>query len=100
MDSSVSSRTAYLALLALQVTAAALLTWVELPEFRRLLNHLGEQLRTPIKYDLLSLIAAVIMQGAYWIRLLRVPLISFRRAHLFVSHLFQFLSRIRFIFGS
>jgi hypothetical protein len=93
-------KTAYLVLLALQIAAAALLTRIELPEFRQLLNNLGEQLRTPIKNDLLSLAAVAVMQAAYWVRLLCVPSITFMRPRIFVSHLFHFLSRISFIFGS
>jgi hypothetical protein len=95
-----SQRTAYLALLGLQIAGAALLTWIGLPEFRQLLLHLGEQLRTPIRNDLLSLSAVAVMQGAYWARLLCVPLVLFRSPHIFLSHLFHFLSRISFIFGS
>ncbi len=100
MDWPTSSRRSYLVSLALQVAGAALLTWIELPKFRQLLTHLGDQLQTPLKSDLLSLAAAAVMQGAYWVRLLRVPLISFGRPHIFLSHLFQFLGRISFIFGS
>lgn len=95
-----AKRKAYLGLLGVQIAGAALLTWIELPEFRQLLLHLGEQLPTPIKNDILSLAAMAVMQGAYWVRLLCVPLISFRRSHIFLSHLFHFLSRISFIFGS
>jgi hypothetical protein len=95
-----SAKRAYLILLALQIAGATLLTWIELPEFRQLLTHLGDQLRTPLKSDLSSLAAVALMQGAYWARLLRVPLISFERPHIFLSHLFQCFSRISFIFGS
>jgi hypothetical protein len=100
MDRANSCKGAYFGLLALQIAGAALLTWIELPEFRQLLVHLGEQLRTPVRNDLLSLAAVAVMQGAYWIRLLCVPSISFGRPRIFVSHLFHFLSRISFIFGS
>jgi hypothetical protein len=100
MDRPTSSKGAYLALLALQIAGAALLSWIGLPEFRQLLIRLGEQLRTPIENDVLSLAAVAVMQGAYWVGLLRVPPISFNRPHIFVSHLFHCLSRISFIFGS
>jgi hypothetical protein len=100
MDRPSSSKGAYFGLFMLQIVGAALLTWIALPEFRLLLIHLGEQLRTPIRNDLLSLAAVAIMQGAYWVRLLHVPSISFGKPRIFVSHLFLFLSRISFIFGS
>src|ERR1700722_7974623 len=100
MDRPSSSKGAYFGLFMLQIVGAALLTWIALPEFRLLLIHLGEQLRTPIRNDLLSLAAVAVMQGAYWVRLLHVPSISFGKPRIFVSHLFLFLSRISFIFGS
>jgi hypothetical protein len=100
MDWRTSSRYAYSILLALQIAGAAVLTWIALPEFRRLLVHLGEQLRAPFKNDLVLLTAVVIMQAAYWFRLLRLPLITFQKSRLFASHLFHFFSRISFIFGS
>jgi hypothetical protein len=100
MDWRTSSKRACLVLLALQIAGASLLTWIELPAFRQLLAHLGEQLQTPVENDLLSLVAVAVMQAGYWLRLLCVPMVSFGRPQIFSSHLFHFFSRISFIFGS
>jgi len=59
----------------------------------------GEQMAsTP--YDGNAVIVVLFaMQGAYWYRLRRVA-IPFRGRSLFLSHLFLFLGRLNFIFGS
>lgn len=61
--------------------------------------HPGEQMaNTP--YDSNTVVAVLFaMQGAYWYRLLQVK-IPFRGRSLILSHLFLFLGRLNFIFGS
>jgi hypothetical protein len=73
MDRPSSSRIAYLALLVVQIARVVLLTWIERPEFQQSLIHLGEQLLTPLRDDLLPSTAAAIMHGAYCFRLRRIP---------------------------
>jgi hypothetical protein len=63
----------YLFLLAVQITGALVFIWKELPAFNQLLRNPGEQLPY-IPYDHLTTIGILlIMQVAYWYRLLRVP---------------------------
>ena len=89
----------YILLLAIQMFGSILIVLTGMPAFRELIIRPGEQLAlTP--YDgnfILPLLLA--MQAAYWYRLLRVS-IPLRRSNLFLSHLFQFLGRLNFIFGS
>jgi hypothetical protein len=64
---------AYLSLIAIQIIGALVFVWKELPAFNQLLRNPGEQLPY-IPYDHLTTIGILlIMQVAYWYRLLRVP---------------------------
>jgi hypothetical protein len=89
----------YLLLFAIQMFGSDFIVWQGLPAFRQLVLNPGEQLaNTP--YDGDTVVAALFaMQGAYWYRLLRVA-IPFRGPSLALSHLFLFLGRLNFIFGS
>jgi hypothetical protein len=91
--------TAYLLLFAIQMFGSDFIVWQSLPAFRQLLLSPGEQpASTP--YDGNAVVAVLLtMQAAYWYRLLRVP-IPFRGSSLALSHLFLFLGRLNFIFGS
>jgi hypothetical protein len=76
----------YLLLCAVQMFGADFVVWDGLPAFTR--------------YDGLGIIAILcVMQFAYWYRYLRVA-IPFRGPNLFFSHVFLFLGRLSFIFGS
>jgi hypothetical protein len=89
----------YLLLFAIQMFGSDFIVWKGLPAFRELVLSPGEQLaNTP--YDDNTVVAALFaMQGAYWYRLLRVA-IPFTGQSLVLSHLFLFLGRLNFIFGS
>jgi hypothetical protein len=89
----------YLLLFAIQMFGSDFIVWKGLPAFRQLVLSPGEQLaNTP--YDGNTVVAVLfVMQGAYWYRLLRVA-IPFRGPSLAFSHLFLFLGRLNFIFGS
>jgi hypothetical protein len=94
------SKTAiYLLLLAIQIAGAIFFVWQELPEFKQVLNNPGEQLPKDARSDAMMLGVFLVMQASFWVRLLRIP-IPFRRSNLFLNHLFLFLGRLSFIFGS
>jgi hypothetical protein len=80
---------AYLLLLATQIAGAIIFVWQELPEFEQLLRNPGEQLPKDIRSDLIIVGVFSVMQISFWCRLLYVP-IPFRRANLFLNHLFYF----------
>ena len=89
----------YLLLFAVQMFGSDFIVWQDLPAFRQLVLSPGEQpANTP--YDGSTVVAVLLaMQAAYWYRLMRVA-IPFRRPSLALSHLFLFLGRLNFIFGS
>jgi hypothetical protein len=89
----------YWLLLAIQIAGAISFIWQELPEFGQVLDNPGEQLPKNIRADLMIASIFVVMQTAFWIRVLRVP-IPFRRPNLFLNHVFLFFGRLSFIFGS
>jgi hypothetical protein len=92
-------RVPYFILVVVQTFGAAMLIWNGLPAFRQLAAHPGEQLQNSFYDYLMMLGALLIMQGAYWRRLLAVP-IPFRNANMILNHLFIFFARLGFIFGS
>jgi hypothetical protein len=89
----------YWLLLAIQIVGAISFVWQELPEFGQVLDNPGEQLPKNIKADLMVAGIFVVMQIAFWIRVLRVP-VPFRRPNIFLNYVFLFLGRLSFIFGS
>jgi hypothetical protein len=89
----------YLLLLAIQIIGAIAFVWQQLPEFKQVLTYPGEQLPRDAFSDLMMAAILFVMQVAFWVRLLRIP-IPFRRSNLFLNHLFLFLGRLSFIFGS
>ena len=89
----------YLLLLATQIAGAIIFVWQELPEFEQLLRNPGEQLPKDIHSDFIIIGVFCVMQVSFWYRLLYLP-IPFRRSNLFLNHLFLFLGRLSFIFGS
>ena len=90
---------AYIALFAVQIVGAAFFVWIELPAFRQVLLNPGEQLQFLPYHDLTMVCTLLVMQSAYWYRVLRIP-VPFRNSNLIVSHLFLFLGRLSFIFGA
>jgi hypothetical protein len=90
------SKTAiYLLLLAIQIFGAMFFVWQELPEFRQVVINPGEQLPKDARFDVIMLGVFLVMQIPFWIRLLCIP-IPFR----LLNHVFLFLGRLSFIFGS
>jgi hypothetical protein len=94
-----SKTTAYYFLLALQVFGAIVFIFLELPEFRQVVLAPGEQLPKDILSDLMMLGVFSGMQIAFWLRLLHVP-IPTQRPNPLLCHIFLFLGRLSFIFGS
>jgi hypothetical protein len=99
IDNERARTTIYLLLLAIQICGAITFVWQELPEFRQVLVHPGQQLPKDPVSDFATFGIFSAMQIAFWCRLLYVP-IPFRRANAFLNHLFLFLGRLSFIFGS
>jgi hypothetical protein len=92
-------RVAYLLLLAIQIVGALVFIWQQLPEFGKLLRNPGQQLPEDVHSDLIADGVFCAMQISFWCRVLYVP-IPFRRSNLFLNHIFLFLGRLSFIFGS
>ena len=90
---------AYLFLLAVQLFGLIFFVWQAMPEFRQIVTNPGVQLPKDIHSDLLMVGVFVAMQVSFWIRVRRVP-IPFRRPNIFLNHVFLFLGRLGFIFGS
>jgi hypothetical protein len=59
----------------------------------------GEQLPYDTWSDLLTVGVLSVMQISYWYRLLNIP-IPFQRSNVILNHVFLFLGRLSFIFGS
>ena len=89
----------YLSLLAIQIVGAISFVWQELPEFTQVLTHPGEQLPKDASSDLMTAGILFVMQVSFWVRLLRIP-IPFRHPNVLLNHVFLFLGRLSFIFGS
>lgn len=89
----------YVFLLFVQLCGVMLFIWQELPEFQQVLDNPGVQLQKDAYSDFWVLGIFCLMQTAFWIRVVRVP-IPPRSASLFLSHCFLFLGRLSFIFGS
>jgi hypothetical protein len=88
----------YLLLLGTQVAGTIIFVWQELPSFEHLLLKPGEQLQKDIYSDVIAFGIFCMMQIAYWLRVLYVP-IPFRRPNLFLNHVGLFCGRLSFIFG-
>ncbi len=70
-----------------------------MPEFNQVLVNPGEQLPKDARSDAMMLGVFVVMRVSFWSRLLYIP-IPFRRPNLVLNHVFLFLGRLSFIFGS
>jgi hypothetical protein len=89
----------YLLLLAIQIAGVMVFIRQQLPEFEQVVVNPGKQLPHDVASDLTAAGIFCLMQLAFWYRLRRVP-IPFRRQNLFIGHVFLFLGRLSFIFGS
>jgi hypothetical protein len=92
-------KTIYLALLAIQVLGVIVFVWQELPAFTQILLNPGRQLSSDTHSDLVAVAVLSVMQVAYWYRLSSVP-VPLQRTNPFLNHLFLFLGRLSFVFGS
>jgi hypothetical protein len=90
---------AYMFLLAIQISGAILFVWQQLPEFRQIAVNPGEQLPLDTFSDVVTVGILLVMQISFWCRLLYIP-IPFRRPNMILNHVFLFLGRLSFIFGS
>jgi hypothetical protein len=89
----------YLLLLAIQIAGTIFFVWQQLPEFNQVLVNPGEQLPKDVRSDVMMLGVFFVMQVSFWSRLLCIQ-IPFRRPNLLLNHVFLFLGRLSFIFGS
>jgi hypothetical protein len=89
----------YLVLFAVQACGAAFVICNDLPGYTQLVQSPGQQLAdVPYdNYEMIAILAA--MQTAYWYRF-RCLAIPFAGPKLVLSHIFLFLGRLSFIFGS
>jgi hypothetical protein len=92
-------RAAYFFLVGLQVTGAIAFILQELPDFRQVVVAPGKQIPKDFYSDVGMVVIFSSMQVAFWFRLLRVP-IPTQRPNPLLCHLFLFLGRLSFIFGS
>jgi hypothetical protein len=95
----VRERLIYSTLLLAQLLGSSFLVWKALPAFKELVLTPGKQLAsTP--FDNNTVVGVLLaMQGAYWYRFLRIS-IPFHGSSTILNHLFLFLGRLNFIFGS
>jgi len=94
-----SKKATYFVLLTVQVFGALVFILLELPEFRQIVLTPGEQLPNDVRFDLVIVGIFAAMQIAFWYRLLHVPIPTLRPNPL-LCHVFLFLGRLSFIFGS
>jgi hypothetical protein len=94
-----SKRAVYFFLFGLQVFGAIVFILQELPEFRQVVLAPGKQLPKDIRSNLVMVAVFCGMQIAFWFRLLHVP-IPTQRPNPLLCHVFLFLGRLSFIFGS
>ncbi len=93
---------AYLFALAIQISGAILFVWQQLPQFRQIAVNPGQQLAHDTSSDVSDVMTVgvlLVMQISFWSRLLYIP-IPFRRPNMILNHVFLFLGRLSFIFGS
>ncbi len=89
----------YVVLIAVQVAGALVFIWQQLPEFEQVVVNPGKQLPHDITSDLTAAGTFWLMQIAFWYRMRCVP-IPVPRQNVVLGHLFMFLGRLSFIFGS
>jgi hypothetical protein len=73
--------------------------WQQLPEFKQIAVNPGKQLPQDTLSDLVTVGILCAMQISFWYRVLCIP-IPFRHANIVLNHVFLFLGRLSFIFGS
>jgi hypothetical protein len=94
-----SKRATYFILLALQSIGAIIFIVQELPDFRQVVLSPGDQLPKDIRSDFFMISVFLGMQLPFWFRL-RYISIPTQRPNPLLNHVFLFLGRLSFIFGS
>jgi hypothetical protein len=89
----------YLCLLLLQTFGSAVILWNGLPIYRRILLAPGQDAYATLASSHWAIAAVLVVQGAYWYRLMRVAVPPYG-PHIVASHLLLFVSRLGFIFGA
>src|SRR5438105_3355575 len=89
----------YLLLFSLQMLGAIVFIWQPLPELRHIAANPGATLPRDDFSDLLMIGVLLLMQIPFWCRVRLVP-IPLRQPSAVLSHVFLFLGRLSFIFGS
>jgi hypothetical protein len=89
----------YLLLLALQISGAVAFIWQTLPEFRHIAINPGEPIPRDDLSEVIMISVLLLMQIPFWCRVRLVP-IPFRYPSALLQHVFHFLGRLSFIFGS
>jgi hypothetical protein len=88
----------YPLLLAVQTAGLAIILWQGAPVYRRILAGPQGPSADP-ETLILAAVAVVLIQVAYWLRVVLIPSLSLS-PNVFLSHLLLFLSRLSFIFGA
>ncbi|MCO5063956.1 MAG: hypothetical protein M9924_06015 [Rhizobiaceae bacterium] len=89
----------YLLLLCVQTAAATALFWATFPVFQAILSDTGRPQMLSSPTILISLVSALVIQAAYWLRYSRVRVwVPFHNA--LIGHLVLFASRASFFFGA
>ena len=86
-------------LLAIQICGAIVFIWQQLPEFRQVAVNPGAQLPYDTFSDLIAVGVLCVMQISFWVRVRYIP-IPLRHPNMILHHVFSFLGRLSFIFGS
>jgi len=89
----------YFFLLAIQILGVIVFVWQQLPAFRQVVLNPGEQPPIDAYSEAVAFAVSFGMQISYWCRLLYIP-VPLLRSNIFLNHLFLFLGRLSFIFGS
>src|SRR3954468_10789945 len=82
-----------------QTVGAAIILGSAFPAYRQILLEPGQELNLSWATHLWATVGAVMIQCAYWFRLMRVPL-AVRKPNIVASQVVLFLARLSFIFGS
>jgi hypothetical protein len=89
----------YLSLLLLQTLGGGAILWNALPTYRRILLAPGEEAYATLTSNLWIIATVLVAQGAYWYRLMRVPIPAYT-PNVVISHLILFMARLCFVFAA
>jgi hypothetical protein len=89
----------YVVVVAIQMIAAVVFVWGEMPSFRELALNPGKQFEDIPLDDLTTIGILLVMQSAFWYRQLRVPIPPIG-SNILLHHVLLFMCRLSFIFGA